>query len=461
MSDRKTSKPRQQIGKDEMNFAEFPLALVGKRAPASVKTLHFSDETIDRKTGRTVRRKLTISAADVLGLPTAVDDEVMLGCLQLSFQSGFASPKVTFRRSEFLEVLGWKRSGHHYRRLADSLRKWKGTLLISENGFWDKGEDRWVNDSFSLLDRVYLSGRGPEAAGRDEECYFEWGDFVWRSIEAGNLRSLDFEFIKSLHSGVSKRLYRWLGKRFYHGGTVTIDLKRLAFEKVGFSRGMHTGQIKEKLAASHAELESRGVCRAEYVQRGRGQWDVVYRQSPRDASPARAHPDEQRLVDALKQRKIKQRARQLVAQHPRERIEIAIENYDDRRAHGEAIGPGWLVNAITAAEPYEFRRGYTPQAQRVAARQREARQSRHRQDRDRQLDAASASERTKFEEFLGGLDDSARNAYAEQALSGSSLRARTYRDQLSRTTPEQRETTRRDAMYSYWLGAQRSITGRR
>lgn len=461
MSDETTTKPRQRLGKDEMNFAEFPLALVGKRAPANVKTLHFYDETTDRKTGRTVRRKLTISAADVLGLPTAIDDEVMLGCLQLSYQRGFASPKVNFRRSEFLEVLGWKRSGHHYRRLADSLRKWKGTLLISENGFWDKGADRWVNDSFSLLDRVYLSGRGPEKSGRDDECYFVWGDFMWRSIEAGNLRSLDFEFIKNLNSGVSKRLYRWLGKRFYHSGAVTIDLKRLAFEKVGFSRGMHTGQIKEKLAASHAELESRGVCRAQYVQRGRGKWEVVYQQLPHHASPKNSCPGEQRLVNALRERKVKQRAKKLIEQHPRQRVETAIENYDDRRANGEAIGPGWLVNAITAEEPYEFRRGYQPKAERVTARERQERQAHERKHCERQRQAASSSERNKFEDYLASLDDSARGAYAEEALTGSSLRAKTFRDQLARSTPDQREATRRDAMYAYWLSTKRSGQDRR
>lgn len=460
MKEKNTPKRKGVLGKDEMNFAEFPLALIGKRAPANVKTLHFVDETTDRATGRRVERRLTVSAADVLGLPTGVDDEVMLGCLQLSFRSGFTSPKVPFKRSEFLELLGWKRSGHHYRRLADSLRKWKGTLIISENGFWDKGEKRWVNDSFSLLDRVYIAGRGSEESGRDEECYFVWGDFMWKSIEAGNLRTLDFEFIKSLESNVSKRLYRWLGKRFYHQGTVTIDLKRLAFEKIGFSRSMHTGQIKEKLAAAHAELASRGFLRWEYQQLGRGRWQVVYQQVEDTAPPKAQTPPQPTHAEQLLQRGVEHPGN-LVNKYPPAHIEQAIANYDDRRSHGELIEPGWLVRSITSGKPIRFRRGYQANAKATDWKQRQEDLKKERTERESRHQAARSAERERFATFLVGLSDKGRGAFEVKSLCPTTMEGKVFAERLRRCEPEKIEGVKQEAMFALWLRTQRSRQGRR
>lgn len=444
-------------GRDELNFAEFPLALIGKRAPQNLKTLQFEDEITDRRTGRPVKRKLTISAADVLGLPTAIDDEVMLACLQLSHARKFADRKVTFRRSEFLDLLGWKRSGHHYKRLAESLRRWKGTLIISENGFWDKGGSRWVNDSFSLLDRVHLSGRGAEESGIDDNCYFVWGDFMWRSIEAGNLRALDFEFIKSLESGIAKRLYRLLGKRFYHTRCVTFDLKRLAFEKVGLSRNMHTGQIKEKLKAGHRELESRGVCKSQYIERSRGEWDVVYTTLPVIQTKRTEKPAAPTLVELLASRGVEHPER-LVKKHPAERIREAIENFDDRLAYGEKLTPGWLVKCITNSTPYEFRRGYVRQADNSPSRNNQKQRAAAEKARLAREREVSKEERVAFEDFLAGLDDHGRNEFSRRALKGNSFRARHYRRQLETCSPESSAGVEREAIFAYWLTCQRSGT---
>lgn len=455
----KTSKAQKTtLGKDELNFAEFPLALIGKRPPANVKTLHFCDETTDRATGRKVERRLTVSAADVLGLPTAVDDEVMLGCLQLSHRSGFASPKVRFTRSEFLDLLGWKRSGHHYLRLSESLRRWKGTLVISENGFWDNGKKRWVNDSFSLLDRVHIAGHGREQSGNDDECYFVWGDFMWQSILSGNLRTLDFQFIKSLESNVSKRLYRWLGKRFYHSATVTIDLKRLAFEKIGYSRNMHTGQIKEKLAAGHEELRARGFCRSEYVERGRGKWDVVYQKLPDSSAQSDEAPQRTLLAKELRKRGVEYP--ESLLKHSQERITSAIENYDDRQAHGESIEAGWLVKCITAKKPYPFRRGYQAKSERVNYHRRQQQQVRECQARETQQKEASAAERQRFNDFFDTLTKTERQAYEQTSLNTNTMPGRVFRARLEKCKQQEQESISQDAMFAYWLSTQRKQKGR-
>lgn len=340
-----------------MNLAEFPLSVIGKRAPGNAKTLHFQDEVFDRAKQAYVPRKLTITGSDLLGLPTSLDDEVLLGCVQLTKEAGFEKREVRFTRYELLDRIGWKRDGKSYARISESLDRWAGTLIISDKAYWDKAGQCWVKDSFNVLDRVlWANYEGVEEPGWKRSAFI-WGDFMWKSFQAGNLKELDFDFWLSLKSPVAKRLYRLLDKRFYHRDTVSFDLKRLAFDKVGLSRKMHTGQIKEKLEPAHVELNERGVCKTEYVRHGRGNWEVVYGDLRRENEIGSETSAQKKLASALKERGVKN-AKQLLLQHPVNRVLEAIENFDDRVAHGEDLGPGWLGKAIRSEEGFSFRNGY-------------------------------------------------------------------------------------------------------
>src|ERR1043166_9719462 len=93
--------------RDELNFAEFPLASLSTSLPKDQKTLEFTDEIFDKSVSKRVQRKLTITASDKYGLPTAMDDEVILGLIQLTGKSDFSDRKVYFTRYELLKLLGW------------------------------------------------------------------------------------------------------------------------------------------------------------------------------------------------------------------------------------------------------------------------------------------------------------------------------------------------------------------
>lgn len=354
------------VGRDEMNLAEFPLSVIGKRSPGDLKTLHFEDEVWDRSLEKYVPRKLTITGSDLLGLPNSLDDEVLLGCIQLTKEAGFTDRKVRFTRYELMDLIGWPSDGRSYERISESLDRWAGTLIISDKAFWDKQNQCWVKDSFNILDRVILSDREDTKKTKRKRSAIIWGDFMWQSFQAGNLKSLDYRFWQSLESPISKRLYRLLDKRFHKRKAITFDLHRLAFDKVGLSRNMHTGQIKEKLKPAHEELKDKGVFDAKYVKRARGAWDVIYddvRISKPELSGAVGTISQHTpiLEELLVQRGIAN-ARELVSKYDEKRIKDAIENFDDRKAHGEDIGTGWLGKAIVHPEGFSFRKGFERQS---------------------------------------------------------------------------------------------------
>ena len=58
------------------------------------------------------------------GLPTSLDDEVLVGLIQMTKRrSNFTDQKVAFSRYELIELLGWPQSGQSYKRIEEALRR--------------------------------------------------------------------------------------------------------------------------------------------------------------------------------------------------------------------------------------------------------------------------------------------------------------------------------------------------
>ena len=88
---RKDSQGRERIplqalfgtsGRDELNLAEFPFAILQYQQSEEVKTLSFSD-SITGKDGQPVERRWTVTGSDAFGLPVAGDMDIVIGLLAL------------------------------------------------------------------------------------------------------------------------------------------------------------------------------------------------------------------------------------------------------------------------------------------------------------------------------------------------------------------------------------------
>src|SRR5262249_53372519 len=124
-------------GKDELNLAEFPIAALTDRVPDCQTTLVVEDRLAHRE-GPPVIHRLTITGTCKHGLPTSLDDEVLVGLSQITKRrNNFSEPKVSFSRYELIEVLGWPQDGRSYRRIEEALHRWVGVVLIYENAWWD------------------------------------------------------------------------------------------------------------------------------------------------------------------------------------------------------------------------------------------------------------------------------------------------------------------------------------
>ena len=119
---------RKRISRDEMNLAEFPLTVLSTRSNPSIKTLEFQD-AVTNKNGKTIKRKWVITGTDKFGLPTASDDEVLLGLLKLTVDDEISDRKVFFTRYELLKILRWTTEGRSYTRLQNALDRLEKVLV--------------------------------------------------------------------------------------------------------------------------------------------------------------------------------------------------------------------------------------------------------------------------------------------------------------------------------------------
>ena len=250
-----------------------------------------------------------------------------------------------------------------------------------ENAWWDNTEKSWVDENFHVLDNVTLydrerrkraggkaakpgskpaTGRRPKKTGAEGDplplSSFRWNEVIFESFQSGNLKQLDLEFYLKLRLPTTKRMFRFLDKRFYRRARLDFDLKTLACEHIGMSRSYAPTELKRRLRPALEELEQLGFlepldAEERYSWVARGCWRIILIRA-QAAQPEPSPPTEKSaLVDALTSRGVTARtAADLVEAHPPGRLRIKLEVFDwlvkneDRRIGKNPAG--YLVASI-------------------------------------------------------------------------------------------------------------------
>ena len=269
-----------------MNLSEFPIASLSERSNGT-NILEFQRQSYDRVLGKPVIRKLTVTGDAKYGLPTAKDEEVYLGLIQLTkVKNDFQDPSVMFTRSELIRLLGWKNRDWSYHRVSTAFHRLVGVRLFYENAWRDNAKKQFCSQGgFGLLDSFQIRDGRRRASVSDEFerlSEFRWNSVVFSSFQSGYLKKLDYATVRQL-SSIARRAYRYLDKHFYppKRTSITLDLKTFAFEHIGISRQNDSSQIRRSLTKGIEELEQIGFLAPERkrfrkVPHQRGTWEVRF-----------------------------------------------------------------------------------------------------------------------------------------------------------------------------------------
>jgi hypothetical protein len=385
------AKPLAQLGRDEMNLAEFPITLLTDRVPKNQTVAVYQDAIYDERSGLTLTRKLTISAGNH-GLTTALDDEVILSLIQLTKQkNNFTDRKVEFSRHELVQLLGWSIGGASYDRILESLKRWTSVFLQYENAWRDNRAKTWTTAGFHIIDKYEITdGR---AAGDQLDLipsYIVWGQDIFESFQAGYLKPLDYDLCTGLSNSTAKRMYRFLDKRFHHKPDWTFDLKELAHEHIGLGRNYEgPAHLKRNLQPAIEELVRIGFLEPlpdgeRYLKDGKS-WKIrlLQSQSPALAAPSPVavnNPESSPLIAELTRRGVTAAtALELAERHAAEAIHSKLDVFDwliEKQDKRVAKSPaGYLVKSIQ--DDYAAPKGFKTNAQRQADEEaaRQARQN--------------------------------------------------------------------------------------
>ena len=236
------------------------------------------------------------------------------------------------------------------------------------------------------------------------------------------------DFFKSLDSAISKRVYRFLDKRFYKRESLVFDLREFALEHIGLNRKYQNAEIKRRLAPAIKELEEKGLIerlspKERFQKKSRGVWTVTFKRAKGKQNTIELRPDDPPLVTELTDRGITlATARKIVELHSekliQEKIEIVdwlVERTDKRVSNNPA---GYLYRAIE--EDYAAPQGFETKAQKREKEERKRKEEELRKakeaKKERKLAAKENSERELLDSFWNRLTQEEQKEFEEEAV---------------------------------------------
>ena len=256
--------------------------------PPARATFHVHPQIarLQQAVGQPIKQAWTITASDAYGLPVAGDEELFLALLDASRRQGF--PEVTnFSRYELMRRMNWKPTGENYHRILDGLRRLSSVSFFAENAFGDNVRKKYVKElKFNIISE-YAIADGERSQPSFPLSWVRWGQPVIDSIRAGNIKSLNLTRYFRLESSISRRLYRFLDKKFGYKHLFEINLMLLAHEHLGMTRAWrYPSDIRRRLEPCLKELLKDGYLAAwDYREKSGGGGMIISFERKRDGLP--------------------------------------------------------------------------------------------------------------------------------------------------------------------------------
>lgn len=342
-------------GRDERNFAEYPMSLLmgNSSDETSPTTLSYEDSIPHPVTGMPIKRRFVMKSTGDHGMPATLDEEILLGLFSIHYQkNGFADDFFHVTPHEMVSIMEWKKTGYYYHRFCQSLHRWRD-IKLDFYGAWYDVVNQGYTDAFMAVIPNFIIHPNSQS-GTTKSYEITWDRILHQNLKAGYIRVIDLKIYRRLRSPIAKRMYRYLGANPNNAGkTLVYDLTTFSYKQLGMSPGSYksVAQLKRTLDSSFQALEQEGFIiptssefRYQKYARGRYRLHIELTEQsstqltprvPANPSPALPAPslkpavDEHPLVHELVNRGVFLiKARDLVKKHPSDYISEWIARTD-------------------------------------------------------------------------------------------------------------------------------------
>ena len=353
----------ENSGFDELNLARLALVSGQKTVPANQQRWQKQITTPD---GRPV--VITCTVPDGLVVPHGLDNDFMVGLVNLCFEAGLPDGPFSVTAYALLKASGFPDTAQYYRALEESVLRLNKASYTIDEGWFQRGSHQWTTQSFAQVS--YLSYTKSRNGVRGTSVVtVQLAPPVMESLRAGYIKPLDLEFYRNLSQPLVRALYRQLDALHFDDSTADGLAREVSAPLMGWASrlGLMTDRpdnVVRTLKPAHEELRAKGyVDSVEITGRGKDK-EVRYVFGP---APEGEHPE---LAALLQARGVKKGVALRLSTVFPDRVEAAVRHFDHYVRATPIRNPGGLLVTMIQ-RPEDFMEPaaaiQTPPARRTAS----------------------------------------------------------------------------------------------
>ena len=208
-----------KIINSEVNLLVFPFFALNRKNIN--KKLETEYKNIVRRGDQKVEIVWNVSANPKYGYPGPFDREVHKAAEQiiseiLKEKGEIKNPIPLGSLYNICKRIGIdETAGKNYRMVKETLERIRATTIKSAGTFYSKEGKQWVDDNFSLYDRIVFKGKELLDNKIADDNYLFLGSWYIQNLNSFYIKPIDYTYLQSLESKTASRLYEILGVKFY------------------------------------------------------------------------------------------------------------------------------------------------------------------------------------------------------------------------------------------------------
>ena len=174
-----------------------------------------------------------------------------------------------------------KYGGAEYRKIKEAFKRIKTTSIESKGTFYSKDNNQWVEDIFSLYDRVIFKGEKIADNEIADDNYLFLGSWYLQNLNSFYIKPIDYNYLQSLKSKIGSRLYEILGVKFYglrnrRDNFICYKYSKLC-QLLPVTPHEQISLAKQQIDPGNHELQATGfISKFDWREKGNKDWLIYY-----------------------------------------------------------------------------------------------------------------------------------------------------------------------------------------